>query len=143
MADNKQIMKYVGIGCGAVLLLSCCLGGIGMYACGNALSGPKGAATGFFKDVREGRPEAALARMDAAYQNSHDLATFQQATAAIPAIASQTDTTFSNIQISNSTGTVSGTLTTPAGDQPVQVTLTKAGDYWYIDSIVVANVPMQ
>lgn len=143
MADNKQIMKYVGIGCGAVLLLSCCIGGVGMYACDNALSGPADAAKGFFVDMREGRPEAALARMDGAYQNSHDLSTFQQATSAIPAITSQTDTTFNNRQINNSTGVVSGHLTTPMGDQPVQVTLTKVGDFWYINSIVVANVPLQ
>jgi len=143
MADNKQIMKYVGIGCGVLLLLSCCIGGIGMYACGNALSGPKGAAEGFFLDMREGRPEAARARMDGVYQNSHDLAQFQAAAAAIPAISSQTDTTFSSIQINNSTGSVSGSLTTPAGDQPVQVTATKIGDNWYINSIVVSNIPLQ
>lgn len=142
MADNKQVAKYVGIGCGVVLLLSCCIGGIGFYACSNALSGPKGAAEGFFVDMREGRPEAARMRMNGAYQNSHDLAAFQQAAATIPAIASQTDTTFNSIQINNSNATVGGNLTTPNGSVPVQLTLTKIGDYWYIDTVSVSGVPL-
>ncbi len=145
MADNQKIAKYVGIGCGVVLLLGCCIGGGAYFACSKfagALGAPKGQATGFFYDMREGRPEAALQRMDGPYQASHDLARFQQATATIPAIASQTDTTFSSIQINNGSATVSGFLTTPNGNIPVTVTLSNIGENWYIDSVVIANVPL-
>jgi len=145
MADNQKIVKYVGIGCGVVLLLGCCIGGGAYVACSKfagTLGAPKGAAEGFFSDMRQGRPEAALQRMDGAYQASHDLARFQQATTMIPAIASQTDTTFNSIQVNAGGATVSGHLTTPNGDQPVTVSLSQVGENWYIDSIVVANVPL-
>jgi hypothetical protein len=146
MADNQKIVKYVGIGCGVVLLLGCCIGGGAYFACAKfagALGAPKGQATGFFYDMREGRPEAALQRMSGAYQASHDLARFQQATMTIPAIATQTDTTFNNIQINGGGATVSGTLTTPNGPQPVTVTLSNLGENWYIDSITIGGVPLQ
>lgn len=143
MADNKKVGKYVAIGCGVALLLGCCIGGIGLAVCNNALSGPADAAHGFFNDLRMGNHQQALTRMNGAYQATHDLTRFQQSVSAIPALTAQSDATFSNRSVVNSGAEVSGTLTTPSGSIPVTVNLTKIGEHWYIDLITVQGQTLQ
>jgi hypothetical protein len=78
--------------------------------------------------------------MGAQYQATHDVNTFTAAVATMPALTQFTDRTMNNIQINNAAGTVSGTLTTPQGAQPVVFQCSKQGEYWYIEQVTVGGI---
>ena len=142
---GNNTMKIVGITCGVLLLLSCCCGG-GFLAMGGAgigamlSSGPKGSTDAFLDELKAANHAQAFQRMGGAYQATHDVNTFTAAVATMPALTTFTDRTMNNIAINGTTGTVSGTLTTPQGAQQVVFQCTQAGEYWYIDQVVVNGV---
>ncbi|MEM9192156.1 MAG: hypothetical protein AAGF12_23490 [Myxococcota bacterium] len=137
MAESNKVLKWVGIGCGVVVLLGACGIGACVLVLKGATDGPANAAHAFFGDLRSSNYQQALQRMSASYQATHPLPTFQTNVQQIPALTTQTDSTFTNRSISNNTATVSGNLTTAQGDVPVTVNLSKVGDHWYIDSVMV------
>ncbi len=145
MSDENQTVKYVAIGCGLVLLLGCCTFGALGAVCWSMVGGPHQYAHGFLKDVREGNYPAALQRMGSSYQASHDVPRFQQAVAALPALTQQTDATLAsvNVDTAGNAARVEGTLTTPSGPVPISLVLSKAGDYWYVEQVVVGGQPLQ
>jgi hypothetical protein len=145
MSDGNQTAKYVAIGCGVVLLLGCCTFGTLGAVCWSMVGDPHKYAHGFLNDVREGNHPAALQRMGGAYQATHDLARFQQALAALPALTQHTDATLTSVNVdgSGNAARVEGTLTTPAGAVPISMVLSKAGDYWYVEQVVVGGQPLQ
>ena len=136
--------KWIAIGCAAFVLLGgCCGAGIFLFMNQMFNSEPAQMARGFFGNVRRGEYDQALLRMNAQYQSTHALPTFQQNVQQLPSLAQQTDATFSSVNISGGTATISGTLTTPSGDAPVDVTLSQQGAYWYIDTVVVQGQLLQ
>ncbi len=145
MSDGNQTAKYIAIGCGAVLLLGCCTFGTLGAVCWSMVGGPHKYAHGFLADVKQGNYPAALQRMGHAYQSSHDAASFEQAARALPALTEQTDATLASVNVDGSghAARVEGTLTTPAGDVPISMVLSQAGDYWYVEQVVVGGQPLQ
>lgn len=139
-------LTIIGIGCGVLLLGGLCIGGGcallggGIFA---ATSAPADTTKGFFADLRARNHAGALGRMSGTYRQTHPISTFTQAVAAHPALSTQTDDTISNRSVSMGTATMSGHLTTPQGNVPVTATLSSAGGAWYIDSLVIAGVPLQ
>jgi len=133
---------YIGLGCGGLLLLGACCGGIGYFIYAQT-DEPAQAAHGFFADLRTGNHQQALQRMSGTYQSTHPLPTFQQNVQQIPALTQHTDVTFSNRSIQNQTAEVSGTLTTAEGSVPVTVSLSQVGEYWYIDTVMVQGQTLQ
>ena len=81
--------------------------------------------------------------MNDGYRSTHTVETFQQAVSAIPAMRTQTDSTFSNRNISNNMATVSGHLTTPGGDVPLTVELTGFGNSWSIVTVTAGGATLQ
>lgn len=139
--DNK-LLKILAIGCGAVLLLGCCIAGGVVYYFKSKSDAPANAAHSFFKDLRDGNQEKARRRMSGAYQGSHPIAAFQQSLAAVPALTQQSDATFANRNVSEGTASLSGTLKTSSGEAPVEVMLTEMNDAWYIESVSVNGTPL-
>ena len=142
---GNNTMKIVGITCGVLLLLSCCCGGgflaLGGGALGAAMSsGPKGSTDAFLDELKANNHAQAFQRMGGAYQSTHDVNTFTASVATLPALTTFSDRTMNNIQINGTSGTVSGVLTTPQGPQSVVFQCTQAGEYWYIDQVVVNGV---
>ena len=142
---GNNTMKIVGITCGVLLLLSCCCGGgflaLGGGALGAAMSsGPKGSTDAFLDELKANNHAQAFQRMGGAYQSTHDVNTFTASVATMPALTTFSDRTMNNIQINGTSGTVSGVLTAPQGPQSVVFQCTQAGEYWYIDQVVVNGV---
>lgn len=144
MSDSNQVAKYIAIGCGALILLSCCLcGGLGALGW-SVLRGPHEYASAFLADIRKDDYASALQRMDASYQSSHDVAALEAAVRTLPALDQHTDATLTSVNIDPTAdrGQVSGTLSTPAGGYPVELVLHQVGDYWYVASVTVAGAPL-
>jgi hypothetical protein len=142
---GNNTMKIVGITCGVLMLLSCCCGG-GFLALGGAgvgaifSGGPKSSTDAFLDELKANNYQQALQRMGGQYQATHDANTFAAAVATLPALTQFTDRTMNNIQINNNTGTVSGTLSTAQGPQPVVFQCSKQGEFWYIEQVTVGGV---
>ncbi len=144
MAEGKGgALKWIGLGCGVFLLVAACGVGAAFFACQSLFEAPEGQARGFFADLRAGNYQDALRRTDAPYQSSHTVEAFEQAVSAIPAATQQTDVSFSSRDVNGSSASMVGDLSTPNGQVPVTVTLSRAGEYWYIDSVTVQGQTLQ
>lgn len=147
MSGQNNTLKIVGITCAVITILGVCGVGacfaMGGAAIWGATDAPAKAAHGFFQDLRTGNHQAALQRTNSHYQSTHDLAQFQTNVGAIAALTQQSDSSFSSRNISVGTANLGGTLTTPAGDVPVSVTLSQVGEFWYIDTVTVQGVLLQ
>ncbi len=142
MANNKKVLVGVGIGCGVLLVVvGLCAGFI--YFMIGATSGPTGAANGFLADLREGNQTQALQRMSPAYQQAHPLATFQASLGAVPSLMQQTDSSMTNVNITNGRASVAGVMTTAGGPIPIIFSMSQVGEYWYIDTVLVQGVPLR
>lgn len=143
MTDTKKVLKWVGLGCGGLILL----GAIGVTACVLLIKGatdePADRSHLFFANLRENNVAAAHAMMTPEYQATHPLPVFQQSLAALPVLVAQADSTFSSRSVQNSNATMSGFLTAPQGNVPVTVTLTHRGGVWHITSVNAAGQLMQ
>lgn len=143
MAEGNKALKWVGIGCLVLFLFGACGIGACVFFIKGMTDAPAGQAHGFLADLRTGNYPNALQRMNGSYQATHPLETFQQSVAVIPTLTQSTDATLSERNVSNGVGTMSGHLTTPSGDVPITITLSQAGDHWYIDSVVVQGQTLQ
>jgi hypothetical protein len=146
VAATNSTLKWIGIGCGVLVVLGLCIGGIVAVIATTALQAteaPADAARGFFADLRGNDFDSALRRTGAAYQALHDVNTFRASVAQQPALTTQTDVTFTSRRVDNASATMSGNLSTPSGDIPVTVTLTQAGEHWYVESVTVQGQPLR
>lgn len=136
--------KWIAIGCVVFVLLGACCGGIGFFLYQQTFNSDAAQMTrGFFGNLRRGEHQQALQRMNAQYQSTHALPTFQQNVQQIPALTQQTDASFSNVSVSGGTASVTGTLSTPSGDAPFDVILSEQNGYWYIDTVTVQGQLLQ
>jgi hypothetical protein len=143
MAEGNKALKWVGIGCLVLFLFGACGIGACVFIIKGMTDAPAGQAHGFLADLRTGNYPTALQRMNGGYQSTHALEAFQQSVAAIPSLTQSTDATLDDRNVSGSGATMSGHLTTPSGDVPITITLSQAGEHWYIDSVVVQGQTLQ
>jgi hypothetical protein len=139
---KSNVGLWIGIGCGVLLMLACCGGGVAYYVFKEgmgAFTAPQRHSIGFFEDIRNHGNANALRRMDGVYQSTHDLAAFDQAVASIPALQQHTNASFSSFNIQNDVATVAGSLDTPQGPVPVEVLLVKGGEFWYLSRVTVGG----
>ena len=143
MAEPKKVLKWVGLGCGAMVLMAA----IGIGACVLLIKGatdePAERSHLFFAHLRSNQIAEAHAMMSPEYQATHPLPTFQQSLAMLPPLVAQADSTFNNRSFVNENATMSGHLTTLQGNVPVTVTLTNRAGVWYITSVMAAGQPLQ
>ncbi len=144
MAEGKGgALKWIGLGCGVFLLVAACGIGGAFLACQKLFEAPEGQARGFFADLRTGNYADALRRTNAPYQSTHTVEAFQAAVSQIPAATQQTDVSFNSRNVEGNTATMIGDLKTPDGAVPVTVTLSRAAEHWYIDSVSVQGQMLQ
>lgn len=134
--------KVIGIGCGVLVLLAS-LCGFGIFMCYQGVTASKDHAHAFLGELRTGNHTSAYARMDPSYQATHPLPSFQAAVAALPALSSNTDATFTNFNVSNGVHSLQGVLTTPSGPYDIQMTMREANGGFYVTSLVVGGSPLQ
>jgi len=138
-------VKWIAIGCGAFVLIGACIAGSAALIAGGvfkATEAPAEAAHAFFGDLRAQNWQSAHSRMSAAYQSTRTPENLQLAAAQMPALTQQTDSTFSSRNIDATGATLSGYLTTPSGNVPVEVRLSSANDAWYIESLTVQGMTL-
>ena len=141
--QKKKVLLYVGIGCGALLLLTCCATAGLTYYCTSMFKAPADSAHTFFRELREGDFDSARKRMGASYQASHDVAAFERSVRALPALVEQSDSTFTQRNIRPDGAELGGHLTTPSGPGPVEVSMSQVGEHWYIDRVQVRGVALE
>ena len=143
MAETKTILKWVGIGCGGMVLLAA----LGVASCLFFIKGvtdePADRSHQFFAHLRANDLVQAHAMMSPEYQATHPLPKFQQSVALLPPLVMQADSTLTNRSVSNGSATMGGFLTTPQGNVPVSVTLSHRADVWYITSVTLAGQMLQ
>lgn len=143
--EGSSTWKYVGIGCGILVLLGLCIGGACTVMCGGAIGAgmaamepPAEATRVFFGHVRAGDTAGAYAETAASYQASHSEAEFLAALATMPELSASTDQTISNRNVQAGLGaTMSGTLQGPGGTTPFSAHLVDQGGTWHIDTLTV------
>jgi len=146
MAEGNKTLKIVGITCGVILLVGLCgVGGCFLF-CGGTFAGvwqateaPARATKGFFSDVRGGQYAQAHQRLSPSFQQRLPLDRFQTEVQSVDALMQQTDDTITSRQVSGMGATMGGFLTTPGGSVPVEATLSKQGEHWYIESLTVGG----
>jgi hypothetical protein len=144
MAEGQgSAVKWIALGCGLFVLVGACGIGAALVAFGNIEDAPQGQARGFFVDLRAGRYQDALARTNAVYQSTHTVEGFSASVAAIPAATQQTDVQFTNNTVTGTSANMGGNLITPSGAVPITVALSRVGEHWYIDAVVVEGQPLQ
>lgn len=149
MSEGSNTLKYIGIGCAIVAVLSAC-GVTACFACGASGIGAIFAASeaqvsearAFFDDVRAGRHDEALARTAEPYRSTHTSADLAAALARAPVLAQSTDQTFSQRNMQPGITTLGGTVSSPSGLAPVNIVLTQAGERWYVTSLTVSGAPI-
>jgi hypothetical protein len=137
--SSSNPWKAIVIGCGVVLLLACCCGGIGMATCASTMSGPYETAGRFGAALTQRNIEAAYAEMTPSFQASHPKAGFAAELAALPGVSTLSDLSMNSINTVNGTTTISGTLTTGAGPQPFSLEIVSAGESHKIQAITVGG----
>jgi hypothetical protein len=101
---------------------------------------PADATHAFFADLRAGNAAGAFARTSPEFQAAHP--NFAGSLAAVPVLVQHTDATISSRNVNNFNAEMSGTLTTPAGAVPVQVSLVSGPQGWVITGVAVNGVPL-
>lgn len=143
VADSKAILKKVGIGCGALVLL-CMLGfGACLFFIKGATDPPANRSHAFFAHLREQNVPTAWTMLSPSLQARVPLQAFQSAVTQMPPLTTQTDSTFTSRSIEHGTARLSGYLTTPQGEVNVQLRLTELGGLWVIDSLSVMGQELQ
>jgi len=149
MSEGGKTWKILGITCGVIVLLGLCTVGGCFLFCGGAIGGvmqatqaPANAAKGFFADIRAGNYAQAHQRLSPARQQAMPLDVFQAAVQANPSLVSQTDDTINQRNMTMGAATMGGFLSTPSGNVDVDVVLSQQGEYWYIETVSVANAPL-
>ena len=149
MSEGNNTLKYIGIGCAVIAVLSAC-GVTACFACGAggigaifaASEAPAAEARAFFDDARAGRHDEALARTAEPYRSTHSGADLAAALASAPALAQSTDQTFSQRNMQPGVTTLGGTRSGPSGTVPVNIVLNQVGERWYVTSLTVSGVPV-
>jgi hypothetical protein len=152
MAETRDVVKWVAVGCGIAVLVGIiaavsCIGLCG--ACvGGTVALTEGAATevqAFFTDLRTGNVEGAYRRTSQAYQASHDLDAFRQSLEDVPVVTEQTAVAVAGRNVNaadNLEVGLTGFLTTAEGEVPIEVRCVMVGQAWFIDAVTVQGVAL-
>ena len=142
-AGEKKIVLAVGAGCGVLLLTMFCVAGAAYLAIDQYFGEPERYGLAFLKDLRGGEAEVALRRMDGPYQSSHDLSTFRQSIAMLPALQQHHSVTFDSREIDGEIASLRGRLITPDGERELSMDLTRQEGHWYVTYLTVDERALQ
>ena len=143
--STKKAIILTSVGCAGVIVLFCLASAAGLYFAKDYFLGAPGAAREYLSDLHEGRTEAAFERMAVGYRQTHDLAAFEHATRALPALARHEGVSFGSISVVNRYATVLGVLTVNGGtsEVPVRLELHSDGHEWQVAAGEVDGVRLR
>lgn len=131
MAEKQNWLKWVAIGCGAVILLGIVFGVGIYYVVRGATAAPEAVAKQFLAAAASGDADRAYGYFAAPLKEQQPLESFREALADNPALFSVVDTSFSERSIDGAGAKFSGTGTLKAGTKvPISFSLVKENDTW-------------
>jgi len=131
---HRPYLKYVGIGCGSLLLIGVVLGAILFFTVRSLTAEPERVAKDFLAAAVAGDHARAHSYFSAPLKDAQPLAAFTAAAKANPSLFDVKDTSFSNRSIDTTSGAkLEGTVTLRAGTHvPISFQLVKENDTWKI-----------
>jgi hypothetical protein len=138
--QGRGALFWGGVGCGGCLLavlLLVAAGGSFFYF---SAKGPRDAVKAQLEQIRAGQLEAAYARFAPAYRQQVSPEAFAAFVARHPALKSNADSTFMQLEVSGPSASLSGYLATASGEREVATYgLVKDGAEWRITHMEVAS----
>ena len=131
MAAERNWLKWVGIGCGSLLVLGI-VAGVALFSVVRAATaGPEKVAKDFLAAAATGEVERAYEYFSAPLQESQPLEAFRAAVAANPSLFDVIDTTFSDRSADLNGAKLAGTVELRAGTQlPASFTFVRENETW-------------
>jgi hypothetical protein len=132
--------RWLGLGCGALLLLGTVIG-VGVFAVvGRATAEPEKVVHAFLKAAGEGDWPAAHGHFSAALQGVQPLDQFSAIGAANQHLFQVAETTFNSRSVDTAGAELAGTVTLTAGTElPASFRLVRENGEWRINSYQIGN----
>ena len=136
MAGSGNWLKWVGIGCGGLIVLVVVFIAVILLVVQQATAGPEDVVRGFLNAAAKGDFARAHDAFSAPLKDQQSLETFTAAVRANPSLFNVKDLSFSDRSIDTTAGAkLEGTATLAAGTQvPVSFHLVKEKDAWKLIS---------
>lgn len=134
MGSSKPWLKWLGIGCGGVLLVVAVLVALVFFGVRTMTSGPEQVVQQFLARAAAGDYVGAHSLLAVPLQEQQPLDAFTAKVKAAPSLFAVTDSSFSDRSIDLTAGAkLAGTVTLKAGTRvPASFTLVKENDSWRI-----------
>lgn len=130
---HRSWLKYVGIGCGGLLLVVVAFVAVTFFAVSRLTAEPERVAREFLDAVAAGDYEQAHAHFSAPLKEAQPLDTFTAAVRARPTMFDVADTSFTSRSIDMSVAKLEGTVTLRAGTRlPVSFSLVQENGRWVL-----------
>lgn len=142
LRDRKLVLWLALLGGAASLLACAAAGALWLFASEREERAPRAAAHSYMLDVRQGRRDDALRRMVPSYQLAHDARTFANALDHAPALALHTGAEIEAASVGGDAATVDAELSGPSGVTPIRFELRRLDGHWYIERVLVGDIPV-
>lgn len=142
MAEKRSWLKWVGIGCGGLVLLAIVAGAGIFFLVRTLTAGPEEVAREFCAAAAAGDYARAHDYFAAPLKESQPLDVFTASVRANPSLFDIVDTSFTDRSIDLAGAKLAGTATIKAGTTiPVSFTLAREGDEWKLMSYHLGSRP--
>ncbi|MCX6549606.1 MAG: hypothetical protein NTY02_01130 [Acidobacteria bacterium] len=140
MAGSPSWLKWVGIGCGGVIVLIAALVTVLFFTVKSMTAGPEQVAKDFLAAASAGDYARAHDAFSAPLKESQPLEAFTAAVKARPSLFSVADLSFTDRSIDLAGAKLAGTATLKSGTQvPVSFTFAKEHDTWKLLSYHIGS----
>ncbi|MCL4849673.1 MAG: hypothetical protein KJ066_24240 [Acidobacteria bacterium] len=142
MDQRRPWLKWVGLGCGGLLLLVVVFVVVVFVVVRSLTAGPEQVARDFLAAAARGDHAEAHEHFSAPLKDAQPLEAFTAAVRANPSLFDVVDTTFSERSIDLAGAKLAGTARLRAGTEvPVSFTLAREGDTWKLLSYHLGSTP--
>lgn len=142
MSEQRSWLKWVGIGCGGLVLIAAVLAVVIYFAVRAMTAGPEQVARDFCAAAAEGDYARAHDAFSAPLKQSQPLEAFAAAVRANPSLFEIVDTSFTERSIDLAGATLAGTATLKAGTTvPISFTFAKENDTWRLLAYHIGSTP--
>jgi hypothetical protein len=132
--------RWLGLGCGALLLLGTVIGAVVFAVVGRATAGPEKTVQAFLAAAGAGEWSTAHGYFSEPLKGVQPLEQFSAIGAANQQLFQVQDTTFSNRSVDLAGAELSGTVTLTSGTQlPASFRLVREGSEWRLNSYQIGN----
>lgn len=140
MSGTRPWLKYVGIGCGGLLVAVVALVGVIFFTVGKLTAEPERVVTEFLAAVSAGDLEKAHGFFSVPLKEAQPLEAFAAAVRARPSLFDVADTSFSSRSIDTAGAKFEGTATLRAGTEvPVSFSLVQENGAWRLIAYQVGS----